>query len=232
MTILAIETATDVCGVALVHDGKALRECALHQPHVHSEKLITLVDEVLQNSDGYDAIAVSIGPGSFTGLRIGLSVAKGLAYAGEKPLIAVPTMEALAFRAILDRAPGDGDEIIALIDARRNDVYGAAYRVEGQGLTPLWDAQAMSLPAVALRLPAEEKIVFMGDGVEKFRQFVKGENSAQWFFPTRMQQNCSAVAVGVVGIHKAQRGELAHVYSLEPMYIKDFVSSVHTQHPS
>jgi len=232
VNILAIETATDVCGVALVHDGKALKECALYERHVHSEKLITLVDEVLQNSDGYDAIAVSIGPGSFTGLRIGLSVAKGLAYAGEKPLIAVPTMEALAFRAILDNVAGDGDEVIAMIDARRNDVYGAAYQVNGQELTPLWDVQALSLPAVAQRLQPEEKIVFIGDGIEKFRRFVKGENSTQWLFPPRMHQSCSAVAVGSVGARKAQRGELANVSSLEPMYVKDFVTLVHTQHPS
>lgn len=233
MNILAIESATDICGAALIGDGKVLREHALHERNVHSEKLVTLIDKVLQNPYGFDAIAVSIGPGSFTGLRIGLSVAKGLAFAGNKPLIAVPTLEALAVRAVLDAMAEDGDEVIAMIDARRDDVYAAAYQVAGQQIIPLWEAKALSLPALARLLSTGKKTLFLGNGVEKFKaRYAANVNDVNWLFPPREQQRCSAAAVGFVGLLKARQGEFADVASLEPMYVKDFVTLVSSQHLS
>jgi len=233
VNILAIESATDVCGAALVCDGKVLKESALHERNVHSEKLLVLIGEVLENPYGCDAIAVSVGPGSFTGLRIGLSVAKGLAFACTKPLIAVPTLEALAIRAVLETMAEDGDEVVAMIDARRNDVYAAAFRVGGQQVIPIWEAEALSLPALALRLSTEKKTLFMGNGAEKFKDWCAASvNGVHWLFPPREQQGCSAAAVGFVGLLKARRGEFADVASLEPTYVKDFMTLVGSQHLS
>src|SRR5712692_6734191 len=100
MIVLGIETATAVCGAAIVEDAGVRAEASIEAEHIHSEKLISLIDEALNRAtipfSSIDSVAVSIGPGSFTGLRIGLSVAKGLVYAGGKSLAAVSTLEALA----------------------------------------------------------------------------------------------------------------------------------------
>ncbi len=113
--ILSIETATELCGVALVHNRSCIAQRSVVEKNVHSERLMVLVDEVLREADvdlgALDGIAVSIGPGSFTGLRIGLSVATGLAYARSLPLAAVPTLDAVAYEALRlschDAATGD-----------------------------------------------------------------------------------------------------------------------------
>ena len=104
MKILGIETATSVCAAAIVDDGDVLTEQWIEAQHSHSEKLITLIDKCLQTVNcelkSLAGIAVSIGPGSFTGLRIGLSVAKGLSYASGVPLVSIPTLKALAWNAV------------------------------------------------------------------------------------------------------------------------------------
>lgn len=235
MNILAIETATAVCAAAAVRDGVVLAEYSLHEKHIHSEKLITIVDRVLQESGGYDAIAVSIGPGSFTGLRIGLSVAKGLAFASGKPLVPVPTLEALSWGAVHRQIAQEGDEVIAMIDARRSDVYAAGYHVEHQEISFKWGPVALPLSALQQKISWEKRTVFMGDGVEKFRSHSGSVSSIpddHWIFPPIEQRLCSAASVGLVGWRKTLRGMFTDPASLEPMYVKDFPILVSTQHSS
>src|SRR5258706_14324961 len=104
MKILGIESATVVCAAAIIENGCVRSERTLIAPRIHSEKIISLIDESLDDANitptELEGVAVSIGPGSFTGLRIGLSVAKGLAYALDKPIVAVPTLEALAANTV------------------------------------------------------------------------------------------------------------------------------------
>lgn len=166
--ILAIETATDVCGVALVHRGMCIAQRVVGGKNIHSERLMVLVDEVLREAcvemSALDAVAVSIGPGSFTGLRIGLSAAKGLAYARSLPLVPVPTLDALAYEALRMEAwnsdtcilssneaqcgcaettidlssarCGKGATIVcAAIDAKRDEAYYAFYEVRTVALS-------------------------------------------------------------------------------------------------
>ncbi|HLP17148.1 MAG TPA: tRNA (adenosine(37)-N6)-threonylcarbamoyltransferase complex dimerization subunit type 1 TsaB [Bacteroidota bacterium] len=129
--ILSIETATELCGAALIDDGFVVAHRTVTEKNIHSERLMVLVDEVLREAGvavkDLAGIAVSIGPGSFTGLRIGLSTAKGLAYAQSLPMIPVPTLDAIAEEAVRTGVAASGDVICALIDAKRDEAYYAFF---------------------------------------------------------------------------------------------------------
>ena len=230
MRILAIETATAVCAAAVIEDGSVRKEVTLVEKHVHSEKLLSLIDAVLDR-ERYDAIAVSIGPGSFTGLRIGLSVAKGMAFAGGLPILAVPTLEALAEFAVEKKAVRPNEDVVAMIDARRNDVYAAAYRVTEGKCSLVWGPEALSVDDVFGRISPSGRTVVMGDGVDKFLGR-KSKSAGDLVVPPPSDRQCSAASVGIVGFRMAQRGEFADLVSLEPLYVRDFVSLVRTQHSS
>lgn len=238
MTVLAIETATAVCAAAMVRDAAVLAENSLNEKHIHSEKLVSIIDTVIRQAGDFEAIAISVGPGSFTGLRIGLSVTKGLAFASDKPIVAVPTLEALAWRAVYEGIARDGDEVIAMIDARRNDVYVGSFSIKEHELMTHWKAEAMSLEELIQRLPGKGRIIVMGDAVEKFVQqhdeVVRNDN--RFTVPPPRQRLCSAISVGLLGVRKAERGEFSDLVSMEPMYVKNFVippkGGIRTQHVS
>ena len=237
MKILGIETATAVCGAAVVVDGVPRVERSIEAPHVHSEKLMTLIDECLQISGidlrDCDGIAVSIGPGSFTGLRIGLSVAKGLAYAAGKPVISVPTLEALAWRAIHQHLTHEGDLILPMIDARRDEVYTATYRHSDAKLEEVTSARAIALKEITNSIGLANRVIVLGDGVEKFQHFLMKTESvtrSKIIAPPREARTCSALSVALRGEAKLVRGQRDDLSGLEPLYVKDFFTLVKTQH--
>ena len=135
--ILAIETATEICSAALVHQGVPLCSKSLNEKNIHSEKLMMVIDEILHQTTislkEVDAIAVSIGPGSFTGLRIGLSTAKGLACARDIPIIAVPTLDGIA-ESYRITAKIQSEKFCALIDAKRSEAFYAFYAISGKDI--------------------------------------------------------------------------------------------------
>src|SRR5450759_5199634 len=132
--ILAIETATDVCGVALVQNQNVIAQRVLAEKYVHSEKLLPMIDEVLRDASlsakHLDAIAVSIGPGSFTGLRIGLSTAKGLALSLGISVIAIPTLDALAYAFFRTKGGASAAVVCPMIDAKRDEAFFCFYRID------------------------------------------------------------------------------------------------------
>jgi len=239
MRILGIETATRVCAAAITEGGRVSAERIIIEKQVHSEKLIPLIRECLVQSKiglpGLDGIAVSIGPGSFTGLRIGLSVVKGLAYAAGKPILGVPTLEALAFKSIIDKTASEGDILLPMIDARRDEVYFAAYTVkDGALLESTGGARAGSLLEVCafLRRWGGARVLLLGDGAEKFRHFLEKEGcgkSIRYVFDEGGAL-CSAAPVAILGEAKLLRAETEDAASLEPLYVKDFYTLVKTQH--
>jgi tRNA threonylcarbamoyladenosine biosynthesis protein TsaB len=237
MTVLAIETATAVCAAAIASGGKLRSEKKLDLPHVHSEKLIALIEGALDDArvepQDVDGIAVSIGPGSFTGLRIGLSVAKGLASAWSKPIVAVPTLEALAYSALsLFRATG-GEFIVPMIDARRNDVYAAVYRVKNGIPEERSPSQALPLEEFGDFIRDADTVLVVGDGAVKCREFLTKSNSRQdsrVLFPADGKSSCSASTVAFIGEHMLKDGRRADLESLEPLYVKEFHTLVQTQH--
>jgi tRNA threonylcarbamoyladenosine biosynthesis protein TsaB len=238
MTILAIESATAVCEAAVIRDGIPAGSARVIAPHVHSEKLIPLIDEALRMArlslGDLDGIAVSIGPGSFTGLRIGLSVAKGLVFASGKPLIPVSTLRALAMQAIRQSPAGPGELILSVIDARRSEVYAAAYRSAGGAVEELLSPRAVHVHELAAALPPEGKVIVMGDGAGKFAEHLAVNGGAsgatnRFFITPPDQRMCSALAVGLLGALDLAAGGAADPATLEPVYVKDFHSLVSTR---
>ena len=237
MKILGIETATNLCAAAIVENSTVLTEHSSDSPHVHSEKLISIIDQCLDDSkltiNSIDGIAVSIGPGSFTGLRIGLSVAKGLSYASGKPLAAVSTLKGLARYGVAQNSIQQIEFILPLLDARRDEVYMALYRVDGKDLHEVIPSSAMSVAHLMNQLPTNTKILILGDGAEKFEQILKKADNYDinsYIILQKSFNHCSAAMIAQIGSEMIKSQEIADVSSLEPFYVKDFYTLVRTQH--
>src|ERR1700733_4247609 len=168
--ILQIETATTSCSVALANEGKILTSKELEGRNVHAEMITLFIEEGVASAgikyEDLEAIAVGSGPGSYTGLRIGVSTAKGLCFALEKPLIAVETLEAMA-SGIVNKHTHliDSDTLLCpMIDARRMEVYAAVFKADGSRVRPT-SAEIINGHSFA-DLLQEGKILFFGDGAE------------------------------------------------------------------
>ncbi len=169
MRILALETATLAGSAALLEGGRVIGQSLLDVALTHSERLLAMVDRLLQDSGWdvavLDALAVSVGPGSFTGLRVGIATVKGLAMSLGLPVAPVPTLDALASNLPFADAP-----VCPLLDARKGEVYLSLYRWNEDRMERQWDYLALSPPAVAERL--ELPVIVVGDGVEACLPFL------------------------------------------------------------
>ena len=214
--ILSIETAISVCSVALHRDGKLEGCLELHQDNVHAQKLMPAIKALLDRAGietaELDAIAVSAGPGSYTGLRIGVSTAKGLAYAHDLPLIAVDTLSALAYRA--SEAVEPEDFIIPVIDARRMEVYQKVLNGRMEEISPLEpliiDEQSFS------EYLQKGKVFFIGDAVFKIKSELRHENAR---FLSLLN---SAISIGELAYEKFEKGDFVDLAYFEPNYLKEF----------
>ena len=237
MIILGIETATDICASAIIDNTDVLIERTISTPHSHSERLLSIIDECFQEArvpiNAIDAVAISIGPGSFTGLRIGLSVAKGLAFANSKKLIAVSTLEALAENARRNKVASVGQIVLPMIDARRDEVYTAAYSIKDADLEEIIPPCSITLSESINLIKAEHSIIVIGDGAAKFKDYLKKvdlKQSSRYIIPPSALQLCSAVSVAMLGKRKLEKNEISNIDTLEPFYVKDFYTLVKTQH--
>lgn len=226
--ILCLETATSTCSVGLNEGGKclALREC--QGQNAHSEKITLFIKEVM-NEVGVDygqldALAVSKGPGSYTGLRIGVSTAKGVCYASGLPLMAIDTLEAMAYglRNRLGDALGPADLLVPMIDARRMEVYRAVFDAD---LNRVYDTSAVIFDDTAqnampyLRKPTSNIWLF-GDGAPKLHALFDGQEQIHIvddFMP-------SAVYMATLADKALKTKDFVDVAYFEPFYLKDFVA--------
>lgn len=183
MNIINIETSGKICSVALTCDGALEMQVDDHEGMQHANRVAPFADRIMDELGRKelkpDAVAVSIGPGSYTGLRIGLSFAKGLAYGLNIPLIGVDTLKILAVKAMFRNMDWTGEEILVpMIDARRMEVFTAAYDF---ALNPVIEPCAMILDEDSFKelLDAGKKLYFMGDGAEKAKNVIKHPN-ARW----------------------------------------------------
>lgn len=213
--ILNIETATKNCSVGLSKDGKciALKELA-EQNFSHAEKLHVFIEELLKESDvkfeDLKAIAVSQGPGSYTGLRIGVSAAKGLCYALSIPLIAVDTLEVIARKIKVENGV-----IIPMIDARRMEVFSAFFDIN---YTKIRDTKAEVIDASSYQ-EISETLHLVGDGAMKFKDVL---TDAKFRFYPEMEFP-SATEMAIISYQKFQNNQFEDVAYFEPFYLKDFV---------
>lgn len=214
--ILCIETATTNCSVALGVNGevRAIKE-ENDLNYSHSERLHVLINELLKESDlslsQLDAIAISKGPGSYTGLRIGVSAAKGLCFSLGIPLISVPTLTSLAFRV---KSTGN---IVTMLDARRMEVYSAIFN---ENKDQVEDTKAVILDDRSyLPLLESGRVNFIGSGVEKFREICHHPNAA--FIENELP---SAGEMVIIAHDKFSEGNFEDVAYFEPYYLKDFMA--------
>ena len=231
MTILGIETATDVCGTAVVREGKTLAESVLREAHIHAAMLMHQIHDVLERSklslQQIDGIAVSIGPGSFTGLRIGLSAAKGLAWAVGKPLAAVPTLRAIARRALDEGAVGLRDFLLPVLKSRHDEVYCQLFQVSTAGLVSVWEERGVNVGQLCVEL-GEREVVVTGEGASKLCTFVEQQRirvSGVRYLSGDIAQ-CSAAIVALEGEIELRRGNTVDPATAEPRYIKEFQPKV------
>ncbi|HRK74853.1 MAG TPA: tRNA (adenosine(37)-N6)-threonylcarbamoyltransferase complex dimerization subunit type 1 TsaB [Rhodothermales bacterium] len=231
-TILAIETATTLCSVALVAEQHVLAELTLNQPRSHATHLPDMIQQVVHFSGlewkDLEGIAVSMGPGSYTGLRIGVSAAKAVAFAHEKPLVGVNTLRGLA--QLVHPFMAEGDTVCSFLDARRDEVYAAAFMKKNNLLE--WEKETTALVTAELkdwftpeRHAPKNSVWLVGDGARKCLEPLQ---VAGWeghltllpesaFFPT-----ARAIAQCVTVLTPE---DVQNVRDLEPFYYKAFVAA-------
>ncbi|MEI7498980.1 MAG: tRNA (adenosine(37)-N6)-threonylcarbamoyltransferase complex dimerization subunit type 1 TsaB [Bacteroidota bacterium] len=239
--ILCIETATEICSVALARDEKLLEIKESSVRNVHSAMLTLFIDEIVKSSgfkmDDLDAIAVSMGPGSYTGLRIGVATSKGLCYALDKPLISVPTLQAMAagMNDKLQMKNGKSADTLQhqkskignqnlkilfcpLIDARRMEVFSELYDKEGKSVR---EVKAEIIDDYSFQgFLSDNRVVFAGPGADKCQPFLRDHTNAQFLMGFRTS------AQFMIGIaeKKYSQSQFENLAYFEPFYLKDFVA--------
>ncbi|HET6227615.1 MAG TPA: tRNA (adenosine(37)-N6)-threonylcarbamoyltransferase complex dimerization subunit type 1 TsaB [Bacteroidia bacterium] len=219
--ILNLETATTVCSVALAKDGQLIAAEEVNGDYTHAENLNVFIEQVLQKAKlsltAVDAIAISKGPGSYTGLRIGVSTAKGLCYALDKPLIAINTLEHSAYACA--QLHGDKDALFCpMIDARRMEVYCALFDKKHNLIAP---TAAVIIDEHSFEAELQkQKVYFFGDGAEKCKDVLSAHANAvfiEQFFP-------SAKNMVTLSENAFNNKQFVDVAYFEPLYLKDFVA--------
>lgn len=220
MKLLAIDSSGLVASVAIVTEEKLLAEYTVNNKKTHSQTLLPMLDEIVKILDedlhDIDAIAVAGGPGSFTGLRIGSSTAKGLGLALNKPIINVPTVDALACNLY-----GTDRLICPIMDARRNQVYTGIYEYIKNEFTVLVPQKAVEITEIAAELNGMgREVVFLGDGVEVHKNKLQEIMMVPFSFAPIHLSKQRAAAVGALGIIYYNKGLAENADSHEPVYLR------------
>lgn len=217
--ILCIESATTVCSVALFEGKKCLSSKELDDGYTHAENLANFVSEVLVDAGveaaQLDAVCVCKGPGSYTGLRIGVSTGKGLAYGLKCPLIAVSTLEALAHRNI-----GRDAIRVPMLDARRMEVFAMAFDKDG---STLMDVRAIVVDEHSFDdLKSKGKLVLYGDGADKLKELYAEDEQVEVLADVR----ASAKDMILPALKAYGENNFEDIAYFEPFYLKDFVAGI------
>lgn len=215
MKFLAVDTATEVCGVALADEGNIIAEVRLNQRNVHNEKLLDLIqivtDQVAWPLSDLDGIVYSKGPGSFTGLRIGMTVCKGLAYALNKPLIGINTMDAFAYAVL--QWPGP---VAVYLKARQNEGYFALYKKTLDDLKRISDYQIVPLNDIATHLNEQTLVVSVPS------DFISGADVQNVKLPPPHYSLLQPWAFLELALEKWHKKAFEDPDVAEPFYLKDF----------
>ena len=222
-TILHIETSTDVCSVAVSEDSQVIFQQEDHSGPNHAERLGTMVDEALSFTDNhaipFDAVAVSCGPGSYTGLRIGVSMAKGICYGRDLKLIGVPTLELLCVPVLLRELPESDALLCPMLDARRMEVYAGIY---DHSLKPVRAVAADIVTADTYKpFLDEHPVYFLGNGAKKCMDTINHPNA-------RLIEGIEPLAKWMQPLAERRliNGQTEDVAYFVPYYLKDFVAKM------
>ncbi len=217
MLVLGIETSTTQGGVALVGEAGLVSEYTLNVEVTYSERVLPAIERMLEDAgialSALGGLAVSIGPGSFTGLRIGLSTVKGLAFATGLPVAAVPTLEAMAWVLPEAHLP-----ICPVLDARKQEVYAALFQHGPEGLVRLMEDIALAPEALADRI--RKPTLFLGDGLHTYGDLLRGLLGERFRLPPLSQRGPRAACVAELGRQRLLRGERESIADLVPRYLR------------
>ena len=220
--IILIETSTSLCSVALLEDGRITASRHSDEPRAHASMTAPYVKEVLDERglrvQDCNAVCLSMGPGSYTGLRVGSSTAKGLCFGAGIPLLAVGTLDVLVAQALEEGLPEGCKYIVPMIDARRMEVYSATYTADGQPITEvapqIVDSSSFS------SLLSEGPVLFIGDGVLKCKDVINSPLA-------EFRQECpTADAMKAPALREFAAGAFKDTAYFEPYYLKDFIATV------
>lgn len=229
--ILSIDTATPLCSVSLSKNGSTVYELVGDEPNMHASSLTLFVQRVLEEGNvdmsQLSAVAVSKGPGSYTGLRIGVSVAKGLCYALDIPMIANNTLEAMfsGFRGLSTKAD-ESTLFFPMIDARRQEVYTQVFSLNGEIIE---ETKALIVDADTFNTYLENgnNLIFFGSGADKFEELFSSQSAIQ----IQVSFDTKASFQDAISFEKFQQNQFEDVAYFEPFYLKDFVVSAPKKSP-
>ncbi len=218
LKVLGIDTATIMGSIGLIDDDAVIAEYSLNIKATHSERLMPAADKLLKDAGielkDIDGFAVSIGPGSFTGLRIGLATVKGFAMGYNKPIAAVSTLEALAFNLAFAEY-----QVCPILDARKNGVYTALFKSDRKGgMKRIAQDRAADINAVLNEL--NDDTIFLGDAVSLYRDIICNKLKDKAHFASKTRNMPSGASVAELGLLKLHKGIIEDVSNLTPFYIR------------
>ena len=220
MKILALDSSGLVASVAVVEDDNLCGEFTINYKKTHSQTLLPMLDEVVRMIDldlnTIDAIAISGGPGSFTGLRIGSATAKGLGLALDKPLIHIPTVDALAYNLF-----GHRDMVCPLMDARRNQTYTGLYEFEQGVMNTVQEQCAVGIDEIIAQINLMNRaVVFLGDGVPVFESYIRENCKVPYSFAPAHMNKQRAASVAVLAKTYFKEGKTETAAEHRPDYLR------------
>ena len=220
MLILGIDTCSMSSSASVVSEDRMIATFSVNHKKTHSERIMPQIEDMLEAADisidEIDAFAASVGPGSFTGVRIGVATVKALAQAQKKPCIAVSALEGLATNAL------NFDGIISpILDARRNQVYNALFESNGKNITRLCADRALPLLELLEDLKKTDRnIMFVGDGVPVFKDIITDSLKDRAFFATLPLVFNQASSIALIGLEKFKNGDTISYEKLVPEYVR------------
>ena len=221
--VLGIDSSSIVATIAVLNEEKLLSEYIVNNKKTHSEKMMVVLKQVLEDSgitiNDIDVVAVAKGPGSFTGIRIGMACAQGIAHALNKPMVGVNTLDGLAYNFI-----GTGDFLCPMMDAQRQEVYTSLYRFEDDEMKRFWDYKLVNVDTLLKELLAlGKKVIALGDGLPLLKQSLENNNdlTAENIVPAHPVFSMPrASSIAAVALREYTRGNSQDCFSIKPFYIR------------
>jgi tRNA threonylcarbamoyladenosine biosynthesis protein TsaB len=217
MKVLGVDTSTMTASIGIVEDGEILVETKFSVKVTYSEILLLCIDQALKNIslkiEDLDGFAISIGPGSFTGLRIGLSTLKGLSFATGKPLASVPSLDALAYLSLYCQYP-----VVTMLDAKKNQVYAAIYETKDGEVKRESDYLVTDVEDLVKRI--SQKSLFVGPGAKLYQKKLIEFLGERAYFSLGEKSLPSGATVAFLGSQKLILGQFEEIADLEPLYLR------------